>query len=386
MSAPPCLYIHIPFCLAKCHYCNFNSAPHPPHIHSEYIDALACELERRTMHRRQAFRTIYIGGGTPSILDKASRAKLMDLLTVLIAENPIEEVSIEANPTSISPEVLADWKAAGVNRVSLGVQSFDDNTLRAMNRCYDSGRIHWAIDKIQQSQIEQFGLDLIAGYPHDTMESWERSIAALLRISPAHVSIYQLEYSERLISQLTLQSQSPTPESIVNDRLEMADKMLTGHGYEHYETSNYAKPGKTCRHNLLIWRGYDFLGIGAGAHSRQGYQRWHNRSAPQAYLQSLQANQLPTENKETLSRLTDACERLIFNFRMMRPFDMTEFINEHASNLPDSVYKQWNQTLAQLVDQQAISQTGPNSWRVTRQGARCADMIAESLLITDCED
>lgn len=272
--------------------------------------------------------TVYIGGGTPSLLAPADLMRMLDALRGSF-RCTLQEVTLEADPETITAEKVQAWAVAGINRISMGAQSFDDKELAAAGRLHRRADIYAAEKTLRANGIQNISFDLIAGLPHQTEESWRRNVAELMALTPEHVSIYMLEIDEgSRLGREVLNGGArysagtiPTDDSIA-DFYEYACAELGAAGYEHYEISNWAKPGLRSKHNLKYWMREPYFGIGAGAHSFDGAMRWANAHDPAGYSAALSAGKLPVEQKEILSAAQSLDEELFLGLRLMEGIDV----------------------------------------------------------------
>jgi oxygen-independent coproporphyrinogen-3 oxidase len=282
------VYISYPFCAQKCTYCNFASGVFPRELERSYVDALARELEEWN----GVSDTLYLGGGTPSQLDSRDLERLL----AAIPGRPWAEATMEAAPGSITAEKARAWRDAGINRVSLGVQSFDPKELARTGRRHTAEIVAGDVDTLREARIENLNLDLIAGLAGQTAESWRDSLDWIERLAPPHVSVYMLEVDEdsRLGREVLLNGKRygapdvPSDERIV-EFYEAALGRLEALGIRRYEISNFAKPGWESRHNLKYWNLEPYFGFGADAHSFDGVMRWQNVESAAEYVERMQA-------------------------------------------------------------------------------------------------
>lgn len=277
------LYIHIPFCAAKCSYCDFYSMPLRGQT-DVYIDAVLCEYNARCHEISEPFHTLYIGGGTPSLLPDNLIAELVSKLCL----DNIEEFTIEVNPDDVTPERVKVWKEIGVNRVSMGIQSFEDAQLSAIGRRHTANQARKAIDDIIDGGIENISCDLIYGLPGQTLASWINSLQQLLNYHIPHISAYCLSYEPgtRLHAAMTTGRVIPTDDLVLEQMYDHLCTAAADAGYEHYEISNFSLPGYKSRHNSSYWDSTPYLGLGPGAHSFDGVNRRYNRTDLKKYLMS----------------------------------------------------------------------------------------------------
>lgn len=277
------LYIHIPFCHSKCIYCDFYSMP-PTDRLDALLDALPREFELRKTEIAEPFTTIYIGGGTPSIVHPSKLAQLCKTLPI----SDIEEFTIEVNPEDVTTERIKAWRDIGINRISMGVQSFDDNELREIRRRHTAVDSIKAIENLLEGGIENISCDLIYGLPGQTLASWQRSLSQLISFRLPHISAYCLSYEPgtALYARMTAGKITPTDDDTLTAMYSLLCHLTADAGYEHYEISNFALPGMRSRHNSSYWTGTSYLGLGPGAHSFDGRIRRFNPGNLKAYLES----------------------------------------------------------------------------------------------------
>lgn len=326
---PLSLYVHIPFCIAKCGYCDFNSYALDTLLekgHAEedwarrYADALTEEIKSRT----EAFSlegrevgTIFFGGGTPSLFPAEQTRRVMDLLAASFDLAPDCEITLEANPGAAEAERFGALREAGVNRISIGVQTFDDEALKRLDRVHTGDDAERAFRSAREAGFANVSLDLMFGVPYQTIDMAGRDIERALDLGPEHLSAYELTiepgtafHARRARGELN----GLLDEETALRMWELRDAALAGAGYERYEISNFARPGFACRHNLNYWRRGDYLGLGAGAHSLIEGERFWNHARPDVYARSA-CN--PTANSERVDEPQKAIgEALMLGLRV----------------------------------------------------------------------
>jgi oxygen-independent coproporphyrinogen III oxidase len=283
--------------------------------------------------------TVYIGGGTPSLIEPAHLQNLLDTIRDSFGSDP-SEVTLEADPETVDAQKASAWARAGINRVSIGVQSFSDAELAASGRMHRRADIYRAVPILREAGIANIGFDLIAGLPLQTPESWLQSVGRLIDLAPEHVSVYILEVDEksRLGSELLKggkrYSAGAVPsEDQMAEFYELAQSSFSAAGYHHYEISNWAKPGFESRHNLKYWRREAYLGFGAGAHSFSGVQRWANAHDAADYVNAMQNNLLPVEQLERLTPEAALEEELFLGLRQLDGIDVSRIEKDYAVKL-----------------------------------------------------
>lgn len=280
--------------------------------------------------------TIYFGGGTPSLLDPGHLKKIVEAIRQAISSR-LEEVTLEADPETVDEEKAAAWVAAGINRVSFGVQSFSDKELAAAGRMHRRADVYRAMPVLRATGIQNVSFDLIAGLPHQTKESWKQSLEELMALGPEHVSVYLLEVDEgsrlgkELLAGGTRYGAGKVPsEDEMAEFYEMAQEQLGAAGYRHYEISNWAKPGFESKHNLKYWQREPYLGFGAGAHSFLGSQRWANAHDAAAYVGAIEGGRLPVEQLETVTTEQALEEELFLGLRQLIGIDVRRIEKEYG--------------------------------------------------------
>ena len=350
MTPPVGIYVQVPFCQTKCTYCNFHTSVVSPTRFATYVAALCEEIQNRQRFYADAgivlpasvtnakVNTIYLGGGTPSLLDPSQLRAVLDSVRANFATD-LAEVTLEADPETVSDKSRA-WVVAGINRVSFGVQSFSDRELSAAGRLHRLADVHRAVPLLRQAGIQNINFDLIAGLPHQTHESWRASLKELAGLTPQHVSVYVLEIDEgsRLGAEVLRDGTRyhvaalPTEDHMA-EFYEIACEFLGRAGYHHYEISNWAKPGLESRHNLKYWRREPYLGFGAGAHSFSGSERWANAHDAAAYVTAIGKGRLPLEQYELLTSESALEEELFLGLRQLDGIDVSRIERDYGVRL-----------------------------------------------------
>ena len=350
------VYIQVPFCQTKCTYCNFHTGVFSSSIYASYVDAVCSELVARSQQLSATVDTVYVGGGTPSLLDPAH---LLRIIKTLRANFPcaIEEATLEADPETITAAKAGAWREAGLERISLGAQSFNDAELRATGRMHRREDIPRAVQILRAARFSNLTLDLIAGLPHQTESSWNNSLREVLALQPEHISIYMLEIDEgsRLGREVLTGGKRYSATNLPSDDeiaafYETACERLAAVGYEHYEISNWGLPGFRSRHNLKYWRRAPYLGLGAGAHSFDGRRRWANPHDPAAYVAALRQGQLPCEQEEIIRPQQALAEELFLGLRLLEGIDLARIEREYGVVL--------RERMAPLLEQGLLEECG----------------------------
>jgi len=343
------VYLHLPYCLRKCAYCDFASVPLDEAgglaAARRYLDALAIEMDRRTLSAEFLgceVDTVYLGGGTPTILPPQWLAELLDRLRLRFALRPDAEITIEANPGTVDEQKLTALLAAGVNRISLGVQSFSDPVLRTLGRIHTAAEAKEAIAAARaagfarsrragasapaQTASPALSLDLMYGIPNQSLDDWRATLDSAVAAAPDHLSVYALsvEADTPLSARLAARELPPPDEDLAADMYLLAQNMLEGTGLEHYEISNFARPGRECRHNRRYWAYDEYLGLGAAAHTFRRGVRWNNLPDPGVYTMCLERGRLPVARAEALSAREAAGEMLMLGLRRAEGISVRE--------------------------------------------------------------
>jgi oxygen-independent coproporphyrinogen-3 oxidase len=291
-SASLALYVHIPFCQAKCPYCDFNSYAGLEGLMAPYVDALIAEMALWPELTRDAtVATVFFGGGTPSFLPLAETGRIFAALRGSFRLAPDAEITVEANPGSADSARLEGLRRLGFNRLSLGVQSFQNDELRFLGRVHSAAEARQAYAAARRAGFETVNLDLIYGLPGQALASWQRTLAEAIALRPEHLSLYALTLEEGTpLADDVAHGRLPAPDpDLAADMYLWAGEALAAAGYEHYEISNWALPGYRCRHNLVYWRNQPYLGLGAGAHSCLGAFRFAAVRDPRVYIREVMA-------------------------------------------------------------------------------------------------
>lgn len=411
------IYIQVPFCQTKCTYCNFHTGVASPAAYAPYARAVEHEIRNwRDLFMRQKARdahallppdncitgstcnTIYVGGGTPSLFDPADLAPILAAVRSQFGANrtrsatldstnaPLAtrgaapaarrtgsadttesspEVTLEADPETITPEKAAAWLAAGINRISLGAQSFHDAELKSAGRMHRSADIFSAVASLRAVGFTNISLDLIAGLPHQTPGSWHESIDEALRLRPEHISIYLFEIDQgsrlgrELLSGGSRYSAGDVPsDDAMAESYEFACAALARAGYEHYEISNWALPGFRSQHNLKYWRREPYLGFGAGAHSFDGRWRWANAHDPAAYAAAIEQGRLPVEQLEEVTPRQALDEELFLGLRQLEGIDLAQIAARYGAQFESGFGAALDARIDDLLAQGLVERQG----------------------------
>jgi len=339
------IYVQVPFCQTKCTYCNFHTGVVARSLYRPYVDAVCREIRESRALRGVTADTVYLGGGTPSLLEPADLRRIMDT----IRQNyscALEEVTLEADPETITAEKAAAWLDAGINRISMGVQSLNDEELRAAGRMHRREGVYRVMEFLREAGFQNVSMDLIAGLPHQTRATWGSSVDELVAMRPEHVSIYLLEVDEgsRLGRELLAGGKKYGAGRVPSDD-EMADFYesacvnLEAKGFEHYEISNWGLPGRASKHNLKYWRREPYVGFGAGAHSFDGQKRWANVHDPAAFAGAIEQGRSARESEEVVTPSQALEEELFLGLRELAGIDLARIERQYGADLTPRVGK-----------------------------------------------
>ena len=332
------LYLHIPFCHTRCHYCDFNTYAGILPLREPYVRALITEVElagqlaQLTDGAPRRSRTIFFGGGTPSLLTVKQITRLLAACRKAFAVDEQAEITLEANPGTLSFEQLKGLRAAGINRLSLGSQSFDAELLHTLGRIHTPDEIVQALCNARAAGFTSINLDFMFGLPGQTMQHWKTTLDRALALHPEHFSLYSLIIEEgTLFYTWTNEGRIiPGDEDLCADMYEYADERLQAEGYENYEISNWALPGHQSRHNLTYWRNLPYLGMGAGAHSFFEGRRFSNILDPQEYITLLKKQQRPEAESELIDRVHQMSETAFLALRTAQGLHLPTFEERFA--------------------------------------------------------
>lgn len=328
-------YVHIPFCTVRCGYCDFNTytATELGSLkQSDYAKSLISEiafsaevLERSGAPKRN-LRTVFFGGGTPSLLPAEDLAVMLFSLRDQFGIEPNAEITLEANPDTIDEGKLSTLRESGFNRISVGMQSADRSVLKTLERSHNPDNVSWAVSAAKTFDF-QTSVDLIFGAPGESIEQWRHSLEQAISYSPDHISAYSLivEPGTKLARQITSGQLSDVDEDLQAEKYELADQLLESAGYKWYEISNWSKDDQTrSQHNLAYWLGQDWWGYGPGAHSHLGQLRWWNQKHPASYAKALDNFVSPAAGREALNRETSTLERILLESRIATGMEIKE--------------------------------------------------------------
>lgn len=331
MSAGTGLYLHVPFCAQRCHYCDFNTYAGLDDLIPRYVAALRADLAAVAAAGPPAvgppgaegdegwptFTSVFVGGGTPTLLPAADLAGVLRLVGEVLPLAPDAEITVEANPETVTSDGLRELVEAGLDRVSMGAQSFAPHVLDALGRWHDPDSPLRAVAAARAAGVRRVSLDLIYGTPGERPQDWAHSLRTAVDTGIEHVSAYALtvEANTEYAARVRRGTQLAPDEDTQGERMAVAAATLGDAGFARYEVSNWARPGEACRHNLTYWRGGDWLGVGAGAHGHWQGRRWWSLRAPARYADEALAGRTTTAGQEILDEATRRTERLLLGLR-----------------------------------------------------------------------
>ncbi len=298
------VYLHIPFCASKCDYCAFATWTDRGHLVSSYLDALRAEIAAAVTGQMRVADTVFVGGGTPTLVPGEALAEVIS--SIPVADGA--EITVECNPDDVTVELLETYRSAGVNRVSLGVQSMSAHVLRALGRTHDQRNVERAVEAIRSAGMASFNLDVIYGAAGESIDDWRETVEAVLAFDPPHISAYGLTVEAG--TPLASQPDRHPDDDDQADKYELVDDLLVAAGLSNYEVSNWAKPGHESRHNQLYWNQDDYRGFGCAAHSHASGRRWWNLRTPDRYIEAVTLAKSVEAASETLTAETRRFEAL----------------------------------------------------------------------------
>lgn len=353
------IYVHIPFCVQKCRYCDFLSGPRHLDKLDEYLDMLIIEISQyRELIKEYQVRSIFLGGGTPSILNEEQISRVMSVLWDVIGEQVMKdaEVTIESNPGTLTEEKLKTYRELGINRISMGLQSTFNDELKNLGRIHTYEEFLEGYRLARKAGFQNINIDLMSGLPNQSLEKWETTLARIIELNPEHISAYSLiiEEGTNFYEQYgTEEGEKALPDEEL-DRLmyQKTKELLSAAGYKRYEISNYAKPGYESRHNCSYWTGIDYLGVGLGASSLIQKNRYRNEENMECYLKTLVQNKVVRQMEETLDKQSEIEEYMILGLRMMKGVSKSEFFKRFGETMD----MKYGEVLAQLKSLELITE------------------------------
>lgn len=370
------IYIHIPFCKSRCIYCGFYSTTLLD-LRKKYINAVCREMELRKNYIREPFSTIYLGGGTPSLLDEAELTKLFLYINNVYDVDRNAEITMECNPDDITPKFTNMLSHLPINRVSMGAQTFADSRLRLLHRRHNSDEVKHAVKLLREAGIKNISIDLMFGFPDESLSQWKEDISAALALNVEHISAYSLMYEEDtpLWKMLDTGKVKEIDEELSLTMFKELVCQLTDAGYEHYEISNFARPGYRSRHNSSYWHQVPYIGLGAAAHSFDLNSRQWNVADLKLYIEEINSGIIPMEREELDNDTT-------FNDIITTALRTSDGIDLNA--LETRLGKRYRNTLISAAGkhlEQGLLEIRHDRLRLTAEGIFISDMVMSDLMI-----
>ena len=388
------LYVHIPFCLTKCPYCDFNTYQGIEAQFPDYLDAVVAEIGAWSQALgRPAVPTVFLGGGTPSYLPDGGVARILDAVVAGFGVRPAAEITAECNPNDLSDARCAGLRAAGVNRISIGVQSMDNGLLAMLGRRHDAAEAAAALERARRAGFDNINLDLMYGLPQQSLAQWRDTMAQTLALAPEHLSLYALTLEDgtplrRWVEQGRLPEPNP---DLAADMYDYARTALAGAGYHHYEISNWSQPGRESQHNLAYWRNLQWLGVGPGAHSALAGCRFWTVRSPRDYarradewlrmatdagawpsITSQRIRQVPTvDDLEEIDAATAAAETMFLGLRLLDGMDLAAASERIGIDLAE----RYRQELDELTTAGLLVWTPDGRLRLAEQAYLIANQV-----------
>lgn len=367
------LYLHIPYCLHKCGYCDFNSHNINEAEMESYVRALLMEMDQAAKSAKdRRVSTIFFGGGTPTTLPFADLARILEACHRHFQVDPAAEITCEANPATIPQADLKQLREAGFNRLSIGVQSFDPNELKRLERVHSVDEVYLTVERARQAGFDNLSLDLMFALPGQTVERWQDNLQKAIDLQPDHISAYNLTiepdtvfYKQQSQGQLTM-----PPDDFQRELFEITIDTLTGAGYEHYEISNYAKPGKQSLHNLNYWVNGEYIGLGAGASSTFKGNRYKNTNLPARYIAQINDTRTAVASRETPDRRQRMGEAVMLGLRLKTGLSLFQFKNQFGISFQEA----FGETVERLKKMELL-EISDGQVALTREGLFLADSV-----------
>lgn len=374
LKIPTSAYVHIPFCTQICYYCDFSKVFIKNQPVDAYLQALIREFES---YKIEQLRTLYIGGGTPTAISAEQLDYLLSHLTKNLDLSQLEEFTIEANPGDLTPDKIAVLEKSAVNRISLGVQTFNDKQLKRIGRSHNEAQIYESIDSLKAAGFDNISIDLIYALPGQTMADVKENVAKAIALDIPHLSLYSLilEHHTVFMNKMRRGKLNLPTEDLEADMFDYIIAKLESHGFEHYEISNFTKPGRESRHNLMYWDNAEYYGVGAGASGYVDGVRYRNRGPIQHYLKGV-AQGNPRLEEEVLTKQEMMEEEFFLGLRKKEGVSISRFEEKFAENFSnrygDIVEKLTRDGLVQVTD---------GRLRMTKKGLFLGDTVAEKFIV-----
>jgi len=368
------LYIHIPYCIHKCGYCDFNSHPIKHEEMDKYVDALMAEMNHyaKIYSSNKIIRTIFLGGGTPTTLAAYQLERILKECHKKFKIESNAEITIEANPATIDLEQLRSIRQAGYNRISIGVQSFDKKELELLDRAHGPEEIHSTVDRARAAGFDNLSLDLMFAVPNQSLLKWENNLRQALSKNPEHLSTYNLTIEQgTAFAKLQTNGKLTMPDD--EHQLELYKRtieLLTNKGFHHYEISNFARSEKQSKHNITYWKNTDTLGLGAGASSYMNGTRFKNINLPAHYIRHIIDKQTAVEHSETLEPRQAMGETIMLGLRLLKGINIDEFEKRFHISFKNI----FGNIISALKEQELVTIEG-DYLRLSKKGLFLADSV-----------
>ena len=379
MSNPISVYIHIPLCVKKCAYCDFASFAGRMGQRDRYVQAVCREIRAQAaFFGPRSVTTVFFGGGTPTLLSGAHVAQIMDTVRACFDVLPDAEISMEGNPGTLTMENLRAYRKAGVNRLSLGVQSMDDELLASIGRIHTAAQAQEAMRMAREAGFENINLDLMYGLAGQRAAQWEETLKEAIALDPDHLSCYSLilEEGTPLFDSVSAGTCAPLPDEDEMERMDALTMRLTREaGYGQYEVSNFAKPGRQCRHNIVYWECQPYLGVGLNAHSDLDGRRFYNPERWEDYLAMAQSDELARRQEGSGEQNERMFERMMMGLRQTRGVDAARFARDFEKMVTDV----WPETVREMTDRKLMDSNKERIF-LTERGMQVMNGILVSLM------
>ena len=373
MTTDTGLYIHIPFCVRKCNYCDFCSVGSPSsELVDGYVNSLIKEIRSYREAERIAVSTVFFGGGTPSLLGIEQISLSMDSVREVFDLTCCTEITLKVNPGTASQEKLCAWRSMGINRLSIGLQSVHENELKKLGRIHSFEDFLTTFKNARNAGFDKLNVDLMYGIPYQTKESFKKTLDTVVSLSPEHISAYGLIVEEGTPFYNEGSSLEVVSSDEECDMYELCDKLLTSCGYRHYEISNYAKPGMECRHNLLYWRDMEYVGVGASAYSYFRGVRYGNSRDISAYVKSPLSSR---EYTECIDKSGEAVEYAMMRLRLAEGISLKDYSERFGSD-----FLLGKEELVKRLACEGLAILDGNRLALTSKGMYVSNSIISSLI------
>lgn len=375
---PISIYIHIPFCKEKCYYCDFTSFAHREEQFSSYVDSLCREIKGyEHMLQEVEVQTLFIGGGTPTILPPAYIHRIMEQLYISFKISPYAEISVESNPGTVTKHSLHELRSSGINRLSIGLQAWQNSLLTKLGRIHTVEQFLSTYHDAREAGMTNINIDLMFSLPDQSLQQWEETLAHIIKLQPEHISCYSLIIEEHTITHNQYKNgllELPT-EDIDRQMYRLAVDMLQTAGYTQYEISNFSKPGYDCRHNIVYWQTDEYIGLGLGSHSYYDHIRFHNTYDLSQYLKS-SGSILLREEEEPIDIQSQYEEYMFLGLRLTQGISAQDFHKRFEISL-DSIY---GSVIKKMIKQNLIKQENGRI-KLTNRGIDVSNRVFQEFLL-----